>query len=231
MWTPDGRHLVFLNSGFGTLYLGDASGSEVETVKLTDQTRNQLAQDWTASGDRLIYENWNADTGIDLVVLQPASRSIERLVWNTSANEFGARLAPGDQWLAYVTDQTGRNEVWVTAFPSGQPRRQISLAGGSHPAWKGDGTELISSRGWAVGRGSVPCRRGSHRCGTRTNLFYSRHHRRRRRKQHLRSQPRRQRFRRREIANRRCSADQRHRELAAASQRDSDSSEFAPRDV
>ena len=172
VWTPDGRKLVFLNTGSGTLSLGDASGGQVEAVKLTDRTRNQLAQDWTADGEQLIYENWDADTGIDLMVLQVTPKRSDRLAWNTSANEFGARLAPGDQWLAYVTDQTGRNEVWVTAFPSGQPQRQISSAGGSHPAWKGDGTELffISAEGQLV---SVPFRTAASRIdvGTATNLF------------------------------------------------------------
>ena len=183
VWTPDGRKLVFLNQGFGNLYLADASGTQVEAVKLTDRTRNQLAQDWTADGEQLIYENWDADTGIDLMVLQATPKRIDRMAWNTSANEFGARLAPGDQWLAYVTDQTGRNEVWVTAFPSGQPRRQISSAGGSHPAWKGDGTELffISAEGQLV---AVPFRyrRLSYRRGNADEpVPDSRNHRHRRR--------------------------------------------------
>jgi hypothetical protein len=91
---------------------------------------------------------------------------------NTSSNEFGGRLAPDDRWLAYVTDQTGRPEVWVAAFPSGQPRRRVSSAGGTHPEWKGDGTELyfISAAGQLV---AVPfgAQGSSIDLGTQTNLF------------------------------------------------------------
>jgi hypothetical protein len=71
-----------------------------------------------------------------------------------------------------VTDQTGRNEVWVAAFPSGQPRRQISPSGGSHPNWKGDGTELyfISAEGQLVAVPFISDGSGIN-TGTQTNLF------------------------------------------------------------
>jgi len=172
VWTPDGKRLVFLHSGAGTLYLADADRPADSPVRLTDPSRNQLAQSWTSSGDQLVYEDWNADSGVDLAVLQIKDKRVTRLDLNTSSNEFGGRLAPDDRWLAYVTDQTGRPEVWVAAFPSGQPRRRVSSAGGTHPEWKGDGTELyfISAEGPLVavpfgGQGS------SIDLGTQTNLF------------------------------------------------------------
>src|SRR5262249_12010063 len=154
------------------LSIASADRSAGGPVRLTDPSRNQLAQSWTASGDRLVYENWTEENGIDLVVLNMKDKRTERLPWNTTSNEFGGRLSPGDHWIAYVTDQTGRNEVWVAAFPSGEPRRQVSSAGGSHVDWKGDGSELyfISADGQLV---AVPFNSpGSNiELGTPLNLF------------------------------------------------------------
>jgi Tol biopolymer transport system component len=168
--TADGAGLVFLLDG--SLSMAEADRTGGSPIRLTERTRNQLAQSWTASGDRLVYENWTEENGIDLMVLHMKEKRIERLPWNTTFNEFGGRLSPNDHWIAYVTDQTGRYEVWVAAFPSGEPRRQVSLAGGSHVDWKGDGSELyfITAEGQLV---AVPfsTHNGNIEPGTTTNLF------------------------------------------------------------
>jgi Tol biopolymer transport system component len=170
VFTPDATQVVFLNSG--SLHLGSADGTAGNAVRLTDATRNQLAQGWTASGEQLLYEDYSPESGIDLVVWHAKTRRVERLGWNTGSNEFGGRLSPDDRWIAYVTDQTGQREVWVAAFPSGQPRRRISPAGGTHVAWKGDGTELyyISAEGQLV---AVPIRASgsSIEAGAASTLF------------------------------------------------------------
>jgi serine/threonine protein kinase/Tol biopolymer transport system component len=170
IWTPDGKQVVFLCRG--SLCLADADKTANTPVPLTAPSRNQLPQSFTRLGDRLVYEEWTPENLVDLKVLDMKDKSVASLGLNTtSANEFGGRLSPDDRWLAYVTDQTGRNEVWVTAFPSGQPS-QVSLSGGSHPEWKGDSTELyfISAEGKlvAVSFGSDGSRIDVR---TRTNLF------------------------------------------------------------
>ena len=168
VWTPDEKQLVYLCAG--ALCLTDAVGGPGKAVRLTERSRNQLPQAWTATGDRLIYEDWSVENGIDLVVLDAKTKHVDRLGWNTTSNEFGGRLTPNDRWLAYVTDQSGQNDVWVAAFPSGQPRRRI--AGGSHPSWKGDGSELfyISAEGNLT---AVPVTTtdSTINLGTPTNLF------------------------------------------------------------
>jgi len=66
-----------------------------------------------------------------------------RLPVNTEFNESHGKVSPDGQWLAYVTDQPGRDEVWIARFPSGETRRQVSTAGGTAPQWSKGGTELF----------------------------------------------------------------------------------------
>jgi len=56
------------------------------------------------------------------------------------------RLSPDGRWLAYSCTESGREEVYVTHFPSGQGRWQVSQTGGTFPAWRGDSKEI-----WFVG--------------------------------------------------------------------------------
>jgi hypothetical protein len=60
----------------------------------------------------------------------------------TPFNEAFGRLSPDSQWLAYVSDESGKAEVYVQAFPAGNSRRQVSSGGGGHPLWRGDGKEI-----------------------------------------------------------------------------------------
>ena len=170
VWKPDAAEFAFMNGG--ALFLGRADGTSKDPIRLTEPSRNQLPQDWTAAGDDLIYEDFSQENLIDLVVWQSNPRSVQRLGWNTTSNEFGARLSPDNRWIAYVTDQTGRYEVWVAAYPSGHPRRRISTAGGSHVTWRDDGAELyyIAADGQLV---AVPfnIRGSSIDVGTGTTLF------------------------------------------------------------
>ena len=90
VWMPDGKRLVILSDA--ALYLADAEKTANAPVRLTDPSRDQLAQSWTSSGDQLVYEDWSDDAGIDLMVLDTKDKRVVRLDLNTSSNEFGAGL-------------------------------------------------------------------------------------------------------------------------------------------
>jgi Tol biopolymer transport system component len=62
-------------------------------------------------------------------------------------NEFDARVSPDGKWMAFVSDQSGRNEIYVTAFPAGGEPQQISLAGGEQVGWSRNGRELFYAAG------------------------------------------------------------------------------------
>ena len=63
-------------------------------------------------------------------------------VVRSGANEWFARFSPDGRWIAYVSDESGRDEVYVQAFPSGATKFAISTTGGTQPAWRRDGRAL-----------------------------------------------------------------------------------------
>ncbi len=64
----------------------------------------------------------------------------------TAANEWAPAMSPNGRWLAYTSDETGRNEVYVQRFPELEGRQVISIGGGFGPTWSDDGRELIYLR-------------------------------------------------------------------------------------
>jgi hypothetical protein len=60
----------------------------------------------------------------------------------TAFNETHGRISPDGKWIAYTSNSTGRNEIYVRPFPSGACRYQISFHGGDWPRWRRDGKEL-----------------------------------------------------------------------------------------
>ena len=66
-----------------------------------------------------------------------------RLPFNTDFNESHAKVSPDNRWIAFVTDRSGRDEVWVADFPSGESARALSREDGSLPQWSAGGKELV----------------------------------------------------------------------------------------
>ena len=79
-----------------------------------------------------------------------------RAVIHTDANEVTPEFSPDGRWLAYVSTESGRNEVYVQPYPGPGERHLISTNGGWQPAWSGSGRELFYVQSGAVGGGGVP---------------------------------------------------------------------------
>jgi hypothetical protein len=109
-----------------------------------------FASSWTSDGARIVSARIDPATRDDLYVDYVRDGRAERLPTNTAANEYQAVVSPDDRWLAYVTDESGRDEVWVASFPSGQVKKQFSIDGGTSPQWIDGGREVayLSQRKW-----------------------------------------------------------------------------------
>jgi Tol biopolymer transport system component len=118
------------------------TSTEPERLLLETQS-DKNAYDWSADGRFLLYRNVDPITGSDVWVLPLFGDRKPVPVVQTAASEFGARFSPDGRWIAYHSNESGRNEIYVQPFPGPGPRLQISNEGGDTAQWRGDGRELF----------------------------------------------------------------------------------------
>ncbi|MBL8205847.1 MAG: serine/threonine-protein kinase [Blastocatellia bacterium] len=160
VWSPDGEQLAFASARNSALnlYLKRTTGNAPEERLL--ETRFQTYPlSWSPDGKVLIYAMGDPQTRTDIWAL-PLSGSVagERKpqpLLQTKFDERAAKVSPDGHWLAYVSDETGTAEIYVTTFP--QPGRawRISKSGGNNPAWRADGKELFYLAGRQLMAASV----------------------------------------------------------------------------
>jgi len=91
----------------------------------------------------------------DIWLLSIGDRKARALI-HTAANEMTPEFSPDGRWLAYVSNESGRNEVYVQPYPGPGGRHLISTNGGEQPAWSRDGRELFYVQGGLYAPGGVP---------------------------------------------------------------------------
>ncbi|HKQ73646.1 MAG TPA: winged helix-turn-helix domain-containing protein [Blastocatellia bacterium] len=146
VWSPDGSRIVWNSNrdGVGNLYQKAASGAGEETL-LWQSDYNKFPTDWSRDGRFIIYYQNDPKTKWDVWFL-PATETGEEKplrVIGTEVNETAGTLSPDGRWLAYVSDASGRSQVYVQSFPGGDGKRQVSNGGGIGPRWRRDGRELF----------------------------------------------------------------------------------------
>ena len=144
IWSPDGSQLVFTsnNRGAPDLYRRAITGAGTDDLILHSDSR-KTATDWSRDGQFLVYTNHDPKTKADIWIL-PLTGDHRPVAYLTSEfNEGSGRLSPDGQWIAYVSDETGRDEVYVQRFPRGGGKIQISPQGGARPQWRRRGHELF----------------------------------------------------------------------------------------
>ncbi len=144
-WTPDGRRVAFswqpIGRGDRDLYWTEADGSGEPTPLFA----GPLAQ-WEVSfapGARLMaMRQVDPASSRDLYVLSADSAATPRPYVRTPFDERAPAVSPDGRWVAYVSNESGREEVYVRAFPEPAGRWQISASGGIEPRWARSGREL-----------------------------------------------------------------------------------------
>jgi Tol biopolymer transport system component len=152
VWSPDGKTIAFdsARAGHFDLYRRAANGSGAEELLYAD-TLDKYPQSISPDGKSLLYAAVGAKTGFDLWILPDplgapgGSNSGARpyRFLHTQFNAANGRFSPDGHWLAYVSDESGRNEIYVVPFPGPGGKRQISTAGGGAPRWRADGKEIF----------------------------------------------------------------------------------------
>jgi serine/threonine-protein kinase len=147
LWSADGRYVIYrgTRSGFRNLFRQAVDGSQAEERLTTKVEVVQTPMSVSPDGRWLIYGETGTDAngGADLWKLSLDGDPAPTRLVATSASENFGRVSPNGRWLAYVSDVSGRPEVWVQPFEEGGSRRQVSREGGVAPLWSRDGRDLL----------------------------------------------------------------------------------------
>ncbi len=144
VWSSDGERLAFASNRSGTIntfWMPIDRSSPPEQLTKSDTWTDPLS--WSPDGRTLLVEQGFSATGSDIFELSWEGDRTLRSFLRTPANEGNARFSPDGRWIAYQSDESGRSEVYVAAYPGPGGRSQVSIDGGSDPVWSRDGRELF----------------------------------------------------------------------------------------
>jgi serine/threonine-protein kinase len=144
VWSPDGRWIAFGSSEQGgtTVYRKRSDGSgEIEALAgMEGLASPSFPLDWSPDGEKLLVQSGAAG---DLWVVTIDGSQAPAPFQVTAFGEYNGAFSPDGRWIAYESNESGRTEVYVQAFPTGGGKWQISDGGGGQPRWSGDGRELF----------------------------------------------------------------------------------------
>ncbi len=147
-WSPDGRRVSFITvrAGSPDLFWRPADGSgSAEPLLATELSQWEIA--WAPDGKSLVYRQNDPQTGRDLWVLPLEGDRQPSPLFASPDQERAARVSPDGRYVAYVSDESGRSEVYVGTFAESGAKWQISTEGGTEPLWSPDAREIFYRRG------------------------------------------------------------------------------------
>ncbi|MDO9318301.1 MAG: hypothetical protein Q7V56_08885 [Gammaproteobacteria bacterium] len=137
-WRPDGSGLAMAVPGEGISLLENGRQTLLVPWESGNTKRNMR---WTPDGRQLVY-TWQQGTSHDLWVHDIDGSQPDRPIVATPAPEHGPALSPDGRWLAFEIRESGRNDVYIQAYPEG-PRYTVSREGGTNVLWSADGSALF----------------------------------------------------------------------------------------
>ena len=143
IWSRDGRHILFNSSRDGAdgIYRVAADGSEgVEPMIVREAADGSLYPSSEGPNGELAYGFYSTESSDDILVLEPDGSST--MLVETMSRDSLPQFSPDGRWIAYSTIESGAWEVFVTPYPPGPGRQQVSSGGGTDVKWSGDGHEL-----------------------------------------------------------------------------------------
>lgn len=150
IWTPDGLGVTYVSIREGVQQLLSQPLDGSRPAEPLVSSSNTLAPAvWARDHRLLVYADSPSNGLTDIRVFRPGeppqpSPAIRR---HPTARNRAPSLSPDGRWLAYLSDETGRSEIYVESFPASGARHLVSADGGDSPVWRRDGRELSYRRG------------------------------------------------------------------------------------
>jgi len=138
VWDPDGDHIVFSSTNGATRQA--VNGGPPEPLFAPPRRGMPLA--WTRDRHYVLLRRESGPSG-DLLAVAMTGEPREIAVAQSSSDETEGQFSPDGKWVAYVTNESGRAEVFLQSFPEGRARTQVSTSGGTQVRWASDGKEIF----------------------------------------------------------------------------------------
>jgi eukaryotic-like serine/threonine-protein kinase len=144
IWTPDGKRITFRSTKGGpwNIFWKSADGSGA-AEQLTNGQYLTEPSSWSSDGKLLLFTEQTPATRRDIWVMELTGDRKRRPLIQTPADESAPRFSPDGHWIAYVSDASGRIEVYVQPYPPSGEKWQISTSGAREPVWAPNGAELF----------------------------------------------------------------------------------------
>jgi eukaryotic-like serine/threonine-protein kinase len=142
VWNPDGRRIAFASPPSGDVFVRDTRNPDKPKLLFQLPAFSPL-DDWSRDGRYIAYDAIDWKTFRFDLWVRDLQTNTNRPLIATSSNEFGAAISPDGRRIAYVSDESGADEISVQTFPEGKDRQQVSVGGGTQPKWRGDGREIF----------------------------------------------------------------------------------------
>jgi dipeptidyl aminopeptidase/acylaminoacyl peptidase len=148
VWSPDGSQIAFSSDQDGLgfrIYEKAINGRDPEHVVAPGES-DRYTSSWSPDGRYLVGVQQSAQRGSEFLVLPvlgmqhpvdfvPSATALSRYTF--------PRVSPDGKWLAYSSFETGNSELYISSFPSGAGKWQVSTGSGTEPRWRRDGKELF----------------------------------------------------------------------------------------
>ncbi|MGB8014028.1 MAG: protein kinase [Terriglobales bacterium] len=149
-WSADGKTLLFsaqVSIGGGNMEIRSkaADGSGTEKIAFAQQN-NYHYPAWSPDGKYLTYLWGDGEKMVSLWIVPVAGEAKPTAIVqppSPQTNLFGYRISPDSRWVAYQSDESGQQEIYITTFPEGKGKWRVSANGGAYPAWTGNGKEVF----------------------------------------------------------------------------------------
>jgi serine/threonine protein kinase len=146
VWAPDGTRLFFYRSG--QIAVQHVNGEGRPTT--VHPGPNVAPESWDPGGHSMLFTDYSSKTGADIWEFLPGEGGRARPMLVTPFSENSAKFSPDGKFVAYVSNESGRSEVYVASYPNLAEKVVVSARGGTMPAWSPGGKELFYRQGLAM---------------------------------------------------------------------------------
>jgi Tol biopolymer transport system component/DNA-binding winged helix-turn-helix (wHTH) protein len=178
-WSPDGTRVAFSRqgrTGEGGSILTKAVTGEGEAALVIAASGRIANPEWSLDGRYLVYSDYSGGPRSDIRYLEfhDGVPSEPRTFLGSHANEYSPKFFPSvGRFLTYVSNQTGRDEVYIARFPEATDVQKVSLNGGRRARWRSDGAEVYYVEGATLVAAPVSVTEQGLKLGRPQRLFES----------------------------------------------------------